>query len=120
VEEAVPLLGTRLLEAGHLRAVHDVDVEPAVTVVVEHGNPGDHRFRLMPPGGSAGPRHESKTALGRLLLEDDGIEGGGGVGRLEPRRREEREEEGCGHPPSKLCGTLHACQSGPLLPPGLE
>ena len=59
------------------RAVHDVDVEPAVVVVVEEGHARDHRLRLVLARRAAGVGHEAHAARGGDLLEHDGVDPGG-------------------------------------------
>ena len=47
VEEPVPVNRRLLDERGDLRATDEVDVEIAVTVIVEQGYPGDHGLWLV-------------------------------------------------------------------------
>src|ERR1022692_1858635 len=44
VEKAVPILGRLFLQRRDGRAVHEVNVQVAVIVVIEKGHPGEHRL----------------------------------------------------------------------------
>ena len=77
VVQAVPVAGPVLLERLDRRAVDDVDVEPAVVVVVEERDARDHRLRLVAPLRPARVGDEADPARVGALLEHDGVDPGG-------------------------------------------
>jgi hypothetical protein len=91
VVQAVPEARLVLLERLDRSAVHHVEVEPAVVVVVEERHAGDHRLRLVAPLRPARVGDEADPTRFGALLEHDRVDSGGESGRA---GGEKQQEEG--------------------------
>jgi hypothetical protein len=79
--QAIPVLGAFLLERRDGRAIHQIDVQIAVVVVVEQRHAGHHGLGLILVRGGRTVGDESQAGALRDLFENDGARGGPGQKR---------------------------------------
>ena len=71
--EAVVVGGIRFFQLRLAGSVHEVDVGPAVVVIVEDGDAGNHRLDLMLIAGRRIPQDKFDSGARRHVVKSDGV-----------------------------------------------